>query len=277
MQKNLAIILLNYKHLDDSLACLKSLKSCHFPQVLKIYFVDNSPDHTDTKILFKKYPDVVYLPQNQNLGFAKSINIGLKQAKKEGSQYFLIINPDVTVDKNFPKLLKHFQDDKTLLVAPAIKHTQNSKTVFGLDGTVDWKTAKATHKNLRTIKTKSLINSQFVTFACVFLNRKTLEKVGYLDERYFMYCEDVDYCLQTKKSGGKIILDPSVVVSHETSSSFAKPTHKLPISYVSQIKFINKWLPPIKRVYPILYHSFLYFYLYLLWSYHYAKKQRRQQ
>jgi len=276
MPKQLAIILLNYKHLTDSLSCLKSLSSCKWPLDLKIYFVDNSPEDTDVSRLLKSFPEAIYLPQKQNLGFAKSINIGLKLAKKQGSNYFLIINPDVVVKKDFPKLLNHFKDPKNLLVAPAIQHVQNGKTVFGLDGTVDWKTAKATHRNLKKINNNHLINSEFVTFACVLLNRKTLKRAGFLDERYFMYCEDVDYCLTVKNKGGKIVLDPNICVSHETSSSFAKPTQKLPISFVSQIKFINKWLPPLQRIYPILYHSFLYFYLYLLWSYHYAKKQSRK-
>lgn len=277
MPKRLSVILLNYKHLADSLSCLKSLASCNWPLEVNVYFVDNSPGDTDKEKLLKNFPKIIYLPQKHNLGFAKSINIGLKLAKEHGTSYFLIINPDVTVNKDFPKLLKHLDNKKTFLVAPAIQHTQNNKTVYGLDGTVDWKTAKATHINLQKLTSKSIINCEFVTFACVFLKKETIKKAGFLDERYFMYCEDVDYCLKVKGKGGEIVLDPSVCVSHETSSSFAKPTQKLPISFVSQIKFINKWLPLYKRIYPILYHSFLYIYLYLLWSYHYAKKQRRQQ
>lgn len=275
MTKSLAIILLNYKHQSDSQKCLDHLLKCHWPSTPKIYFVDNSSTETDVEKLKRKYPDLVYLPQKYNYGFAKSINVGLKLAKKEGNNFFLIINPDVTVGSTFPRLLDNFQNKQVYLVAPAIKHSQNGHSVYGLDGTVDWRTAKASHSNVSKIKNKNLKSSQFVTFACVFISRYCLNNVGYLDERYFMYLEDVDYCLTVNKNGGKIILDPSILVEHLTSSSFSKPTQKLPISFLSQIKFIHKWLPLLKRVWPIIYHSFLYFYLYLLWTYHYEKNRRQ--
>jgi len=153
-------------------------------------------------------------------------------------------------------------------VAPVIYHEQKRRKIYGLEGKVKWKYAKPEHRNLFNIKRLRPITSEFVTFACVLISADTFRKVGYLDEGYFMYFEDVDYCLSADKAGKKIILDPSVVVAHNTSSSFKRPTQKLFISFKSHLRFIKKWLTPIKRLVPYLYAFTLYPYLYLLWTYH---------
>ena len=89
-----------------------------------------------------------------------------------------------------------------------------------------------------------------------------------------MYFEDVDYCLSTNQRGQKIILDPSVCVSHNTSSSFSRPTDKLKISFRSHLRFISKWLHGCQKLIPFLYAIFLYPYLYVLWTYHFYKSNR---
>ncbi len=276
MAKSLAVILLNFNHQDDTIKCIKALQKCKWESKPIFYIVDNSPQSTNVELFNSLGVEIKYFPQSNNGGFAKGINTGLRKALRNSADFFLIINPDVTVGPDFPIILNNFQDDHVALVAPAIRHTQNKKVMYGLDGIVDWKYAKATHFNTTKIKNNDTVDAKFVTFACVILSRKALKTVGYLDERYFMYLEDVDYCFTARIQNQKIVLDPKIIVDHNTSSSFSRPTKKLPISFLSQIKFINKWLPLSKRIVPIIYHFFAYFYLYLLWTYHYAKNNRQQ-
>lgn len=277
MPRNVAVIVLNFKHLNDTLSCISKLKSVDSNKQANFIVVDHSPiSHTLSKLL-NLDNSIIYLPSQKNLGFAKGINRGLRYALKKRYKYFLIINPDVTIEKGFFSLLKNFSNKKVGLIAPAIRHLQNKKIMYGLNGNIDWRFAKPTHINKTSIGTKRLINSDFVSFACVLINKKTLIKTGFIDERYFMYFEDVDYCLMAKKLGIDIVLDTSVIVNHNTSSSFSKPTDKLIISFFSQIKFIGKWLPPIKQIVPLIYSIFLYPYLYLLWSYHYLKNNACKQ
>lgn len=252
MPKEVAAIVLNYNHPEDTANCIKHLKLADKKKQVKFFVIDNSPP-------------------NPNRGFAKGINRGLRLALSQGFKYFLIINPDVTVDTDFFRLLRHFNHKNVGLVAPAIRHTQNGHTMYGTDGYVDWRYAKATHYNQNTPLKSKIKKAQFVTFACVLASRELLLEIGFLDERYFMYCEDVDYCLTAKQAGFQIILDTSILVDHNTSSSFDKPTQKLPISFKSQLKFIAKWLPWRRQIIPYLYHIFLYTYLYILWTYHYYK------
>ena len=195
---------------------------------------------------------------------------------KQGGSHVLIINPDVTVGKRFLKPLLSClnKDKKAVIVAPAIRHQQKEETFFGLQGKIDWKVGKASHLNVHSLpKNKGVKKVQFVTFACALIKTEIFSKVGLLDERYFMYLEDVDYCLTTRRAGFKILLDSSVVVDHQTSSSFQRPADKLLVSFRSQITFINKWLKFPKNILPIIYTLFFYPYLFLLWTYHDFKKK----
>lgn len=272
MNSRLTTIILNYRNSDDTLACLNALKKSDWSRGFDYLVVDNSVEKASTEKLRAAIPSDKLLINKQNLGFAGGNNIGVKKALKNGSQYILIINPDVRVGKKFfSGLLANFKDNKVGIVAPAIKHVQKDRVVYGLEGKVDWSLAKPEHRNIPILKNKNPVDSQFVTFACVIIKKEVFEKTGLLDDGYFMYFEDVDYCLSALKKGFKIILDPGVIVTHRTSSSFKKPTDKLPISFKSHLRFIFKWLTFPALVKPLLYALTLYPYLYLLWSYHSVK------
>lgn len=278
MSKKISAIILNYKHHDDTIACVHALMKTDLGKSVDYYIVDNSPDTAVEKEFKKQFPKINYIASPTNPGFAAGNNKAIRKALKAGSDYVLIINPDVTVARNFfTPLLKHFSDSEVGIVAPVIYHSQKGKKIYGLEGKVDWNYAKPEHRNIPKLKKLTPIISEFITFACVLISRDTFEKAGLLDEGYFMYFEDVDYCLTAGKAGKKLILDPSVVVTHNTSSSFAKPTQKLFISFKSHLRFIKKWLPWHKRLIPYLYAFINYPYLYLLWTYHGIKYKNGQK
>lgn len=276
MKTRLAAVILNYKNVDDTISCLSALKKTDQGSEVTYYVVDNSPTKETAKLFKKSYPEVVYISSPTNPGFAGGNNIAVRQILKKDFTHVLIVNPDVTVGKRFfTPLLKHFADPKVGIVAPAIVHTQKNIKMYGLEGKVNWKLAKPGHRNIRNLKSKRPISCEFVTFACVLISVENFKNVGLIDEGYFMYFEDVDYCISTKRKGIKIILDPSVIVGHETSSSFKHPTQKLAINFKSHLRFIKKWLSPIKAIRPLLYVLFLYPYLYILWTYHEFKYRQK--
>lgn len=262
----LFILILNYNRPQDTLSCIKSLKKSHLPAQTQIIILNNGPTRPGLV-------GIKTINNHANLGFAAGNNPGIKYALKHQASHIMIVNPDVQVPRHFAiPLLAHFKKDKKLgLIAPVHRHRQKNKLFYGLGGQVDWKTGKCTHQNTNKINFSQLKYCQFVSFACVLIKKQVFEKAGYLDERYFMYLEDVDFCLTAKKAGFKVALDPKVIIDHKTSSSFSDPRQKLKYSFVSQLKLINKWLPLSKRIQPILYTLFFYPYLYLLWTWHRLK------
>ncbi len=276
MKRKIFCLILNYRRYRQTQTCLRALQRADVPLGTRFLIIDNSP-RPKLKLLdkFNSFRHTSTLISPKNIGFSAGNNQGIKQALKAKATQILIINPDVTVPHSFfkPLLRDLINHHRTGLVAPAIKHYQNGHLRFGLEGQINWKFAKATHINLPKRPSEELRSSLFVTFACVLIDAAVFNKIGFLDERYFMYLEDVDYCLRAKKAGFNIYLDPSVTVTHQTSASFANPISKLPISFVSQVKFIFKWLTFPQTLIALAYNVALYLYLFFLWEYQFLKRK----
>ena len=275
MTSKVAVVVLNYRRHLDTINCVKALLKSDLPKGSEIICVDNSPGTQSATAIKKELPGVRFIKSAKNLGFAGGNNLGIKSALERGASHILIINPDVSVGKAFfgPLLAVFDKKPKTGLAAPAIRHRQNNHLFYGLEGSINWRLAVAKHLNLSELPSKTIRPAQFVTFACVLVKAEVFHQVGLLDDGFFMYLEDVDYCLRARQAGYKIFLHPAVVVAHATSSSFKRATDKLPISFKSQIRFINKWLPFPKNIIALIYALLFYPYLYLLWTYHDIKKQ----
>jgi GT2 family glycosyltransferase len=276
MKTKVAAVILNYNHPDDTLACLRALQKTDQGKMVTYFVVDNSPSPNTSALLHQSFPQAIYIRSPRNLGFAGGNNLAIRKILKQDYTHLLIINPDVQVGKRFfTPLLSHFQDKDVSIVAPAIVHIQKNIKMYGLEGKVNWSLAKPEHRNIKKLRSNKPINCEFVTFACALISVENFHRVGLLDEQYFMYFEDVDYCLTTKRYGFKIILDPSVIVTHHTSSSFKHPTQKLIINLKSHLRFIRKWRSPFQAIVPSLYALFLYPYLYVLWTYHEIKYRQK--
>jgi len=208
---------------------------------------------------------------NRNLGFAGGNNQGIREAIKNKATHVLIINPDVTVGKIFfTPLLKELKNNPDLgIIAPAISYKVGKKMFYGLEGNMEWWRAKPTHISLSKIpKVRTLREGEFVTFACALIKTEVFKKIGLIDERYFMYLEDVDFCLSAREKGFKVGLTMNSIVEHKQSASFKKPTDKLKISFISHLKFVWKWIEFPKNVISLGYQLVFYPYLYCLWTIH---------
>jgi len=274
MKTSVYILILNYNKPTDTLSCIKSLHASDLPPHTHLLIIDNS-NHQDsfTPLLSSR---LHYLKNNKNLGFAAGNNVGIRFAQKHHATHVLIINPDVRVPRHFMKpllsVLNQFKDAG--LVAPVHQHTQKDQSFYGLGGSLNPLTSHAKHQNVKQLTITSPQVFDFVSFACVLLPLSTIKRVGLLDERYFMYLEDVDYALTAKTHGLRAYIHPQVKIKHRTSSSFKKPTDKLKISFLSQLKFIHKWLPFPRNLVAYIYNLLFYPYLYLLWTYHYHKYKK---
>jgi GT2 family glycosyltransferase len=260
-------IVLNYKNHFDTSKCIQNLQKTDLSHSLDIHLVDNSADGQPVDQFAQLIPAENIYVNSTNTGFSAGNNTILSRfATQDKYDYFLIINPDVTVSRKFfrPLVSLMDQDDNIGIVAPAIKHRFHGLDHYGLDAKMDWRLARPKHINLKYLRRTKPYSCQLVTFACVLIRAETIRAVGPLDDRFFMYFEDTDYCLRTKSAGYKIFLDPTVVVDHQTSSSFSRHIDKIRIIFRSHLAFIYKWLPVHKRLLPILHTLIFYPYLIIL-------------
>ena len=294
---------------EDTIKCLRSLQKVYKNLSgegfgLNLVLIDNASSDDTAVAVRKEFPQVKIFENEKNLGFARGNNIAIKYALKQGADYVMLLNNDTLIENDvISPLFKLAESDEEIgLVAPAIKHYQKGKLFYGLEGHVDWRLGKSTHRNVKKIVSKEQwkltsrhpeirqsrskdpqgdssprlrmteilvssgpIEAEFVSFCCVLIKRKVFEQVGLLDEKYYLYIEDVDYCVRASKAGYKILLEPTARLFHKTSSSFKSPLHKLPHSFKSSLIFIAKHVPWQYKLLAFAHSLFFYPYLAFLW------------
>lgn len=155
-----------------------------------------------------------------NLGFARAANQGLRAAACEGAETFVVFNPDTLFAPDFlAGLLDRQRATGALVMAPRIMWADQPGQAWYAGGrfTADW-VFRNVHEPYDPLEQFSR-NVDFASGCCLMLSREVLELVGLLDERFFVYWEDVDYCLRLRRHGIAITYVPDLVLLHEGGAS----------------------------------------------------------
>ena len=187
--KDITIIITTFRSEDKIDMCLNSID-----REIKVIVVENSNNEAFKNYLQNKYQNVECELTNDNLGYGKANNVGLKKVK---TKYSLILNPDTTLNKdtiiNFLIFLK--KNINFAILGPS----QNESTL------------KNDYSNL------SEVNA--VKGFAMFLNMEKFSKIGFFDENIFLYLEEIDICKRVKKINEKIYLDQSIKIEHDGGKS----------------------------------------------------------
>ena len=215
------IVISNYNGWQDTLVCLDSLQKQTFTDFEVILIDDASPNDSVAQLQNKLPPNTVFLPQERNVGFAAANNIGMRRALDDGCDFALLLNNDTSVRPDFlEKLLA--ETPAGAVSCPKMLFMDPPDEIWFAGGELDPKTGKVKHlgghkKDGPEFAEKKQVS--FITFCCVLLPRAVIEKVGYLDETLFMYCEDVDYCIRLAQAGVPMWFLPDAVIHHKAGGS----------------------------------------------------------
>lgn len=239
MDKNplLSVIIVNYNTSSLLQTCVgalyASLKLSDLTDCSEIIVVDNASKDDSVKMLTKKYPDVLLLLNNKNVGFAKANNQGIEKSKGE---YILLLNSDARVcDDAIEKSIRLLKQEKTAgVVSGKLIYEdgtlQKSAGFFPhLISVFNWMFfvddipllnffLKPYHVDDARFYEKSQ-QTDWVSGAYFFFRREIIEKAGLLDDAVFMYGEEVEWCYRIKKAGFEIRYDPSFRVVHDKGGS----------------------------------------------------------
>lgn len=203
-------VILNWRDPRNTQKCVELL--AQNPQISKIILVHNE-SNVDVSLplnLPVHLPEVIEIHVEENRGFSAGVNEGLRFALKIDNSPILLINNDAYLTLgSLEKLLNALEQKNTSIAAPTIRNPDLSLQSSGVS---------INQKSLSTDETCDL-NPDFLTFACVLINSSTFEKVGLLDEAFFMYWEDVDFGLRVKAAGLDLVVVPEATAIHAVSSS----------------------------------------------------------
>ena len=238
MSVDLEIIIVNFQSTDHTLACLKSLYASLGDIRTAIYIEDNgSTDGIDR--IEEHFPQVHLHRNSTNIGFAAAVNQAIR---KGDAPFIMLLNPDTTV---FPGLLQESlalmeKSPRTAIIGPRVldsdgrvqasaRRFPNALTaLFGRQSLLSrlWPNNRFTRQNLtaNTYMGRNPVPVDWVSGACMLVRRAAVDEVGLMDENFFMYWEDADWCRRMRLNGWQVFYDPRAsVVHHSAQSSRKKP------------------------------------------------------
>lgn len=224
MKPLVAVILVNYNGYEDTIACIKSLQKITYPNY-KIIVVNNgsSEKPTEGQESFLR-ENTEYLDGTENKGFSGGNNIGMKYADRFLPKYYLLLNNDTEVKEDFLDVLVQTAENNSDagLVCGKIYQYYNSGHIWFAGGTMDPERGITTHYRYNEEDHDFSDRVEEIDFAtgCLWLLPvETVKKVGYMDESFFLYCEDDEYCLRLKKHGLKLLYCNRAIIYHKVSQS----------------------------------------------------------
>jgi len=230
---DLSIILVSFNVRSLLEKCVSSLLSSGDNFFKEIILVDNNSEDESREFLrdleLKKYRniEIKIVLNKKNLGFAKAVNQGIRVAK---GKYILLLNPDTRVKKDSLEKLINFaeKNPEAGVIGAQLVNPDNSAqpSVYHFPSwwraiLEFWFGKKGAYEKYVPSGGKA-VEVDAVTGAAMLISRKTFEKVGLFDERYFMYFEDLDFCRRVKKAGLKVYYLPETKILHYHGQSAAK-------------------------------------------------------
>jgi N-acetylglucosaminyl-diphospho-decaprenol L-rhamnosyltransferase len=220
-----AIVIVAWNARTDLERCLRSLAASPPTVSHTIIVVDNASDDGAPEMVASRFPGIRLIRSGENLGFARANNVGIRAS---ASDLVLLLNPDTVVPAGSLDALVARLDRVPAATAAGPRIVDGSgraevsfgpmptplgefrqKTVSALHGRRIWPVSAWVERRTR--------REQFVpwvTGACLLVRRDAAEAVGLLDERYFLYWEDVDFCARLRAAGGRILFTPVAEVVH---------------------------------------------------------------
>ena len=216
-----SIIILNWNGLGDTVDCLESLKKIDYPGC-DIVVVDNGSSGNDADLLEEKFSGYIHLIRSkENLGYAAGCNFGIHHALANfKSDYIMLLNNDTVVDPTFLKLLveKAESDSSSGIIGPKVYYHDYPDRIQSAGNTVNMCTGSVNMIGNKQVDRGQYDSIKRVDFfaPCLLISRSVIDDIGVLDDKYYLYWEDVDYCTRARRWGFNIAYVPASRIWHRT-------------------------------------------------------------
>ena len=218
-----SIIILNWNGWRDTLACVESCHRLDWPN-FNVVVVDNASSDGSEELLRQNLTDVEIIQSGANLGFAGGNNVGIRHALERGANYVWLLNNDAVADPQaLTTLVETMGNHPDAAIAGSkIFYHEEPRKIWSAGGM--WEKGRL---HLRQRGANEMDQGQFEELSevdsvsgCSMLVRSTvIEKIGLMDEEYFLYWEDSEWCARSRSRGYKVLFVPDSKVWHKVSVS----------------------------------------------------------
>lgn len=224
---SVTLVVLNWNNAPDTLECLHSLALTTYPN-LQVIVVDNGSSDASVPVLRQQFPTLALIETGTNLGYAGGNNVGLRHALAQGAEFIGILNNDTVVDPGFlePLLTACGAGPAPAVTTPLICEYGRRDVIWSLGARIDWRVGgttrlhagepRAAYAGAAPCEVDSISGTAFLA------PRQVFETAGLLDERFFLYYEETDWCLRARDAGYAMRAVPAAVVWHKVSASLGQ-------------------------------------------------------
>ncbi len=283
MRPDVGVAVVSYNTRDLLRACLESIVYSPFHQVIgavpgppahdpgpaqvyngsrpvwcEVTVVDNASSDGSPEMVREAFPEVRLIALERNVGFAAATNLALRGS---GARYALLLNPDAALVGDALVRLVEFMDSNSHVAAvgPRLVYPDGRRqhAAFRFPGLIQilldlfpvhWRLLESRlNGRYRPSNTPHPIDHPLG--ACMLVRREALDQVGLLDEDFFMYCEEVDWCLRARRQGWDIYHLPQATVVHHGGQSTRQHSHAMLVQlYASRFRLYQKHYPAWFRI-----------------------------
>ncbi len=211
-------VILNTNRREDTLEALESLGNADYPNH-KIILLDNASQDGSVEAIRSNYPGVHVIKLNENLGYAGNNNVGIQAAIEMGAAWVLVLNEDTVLAPDcISRLVSAAEtDDQVGIVGPMVYHFDHPEVIQSAGGIMgaDW---RAAHLDQNEYDTGQQVENRLVDWisgCAIMVRRDVIEQIGGLDDRFFYYFEETEWCLRARLRGWKIMHVPHAKLWHK--------------------------------------------------------------
>ena len=219
-----SVVTVNYNQSAATCDMLESLYASGYPNI-EVWVVDNASPSDTPEIIKEKFPQVIFIQSNKNLGFAGGNNLAVRKAKGD---FIYLLNHDTIIPENHIQILVNAlqKNPETGVVCPKIKSFNDPEIILF---------AGFTPLSSITVRNKIIgfaekdcgqhdqrRQSAYAHGAAMMFKRKLIEIVGLMNEHFFLYYEEIDWSTRIRQSGFSIDYIPDTFVLHKESLSVGK-------------------------------------------------------
>lgn len=251
---DLSIVIVEYKDMDILAKAIRSISEASLGIDLEVIIISNSCySESEQASIRAKFKEIEFIFNQDNLGFARAVNQGTNRASGE---FVMLLNPDSELmDKSVLNAIQFMRNREGVgIVGPKIidryGHIQDSCRNFITPGKAISRTARRLlgQSTGGILEEKDYSRSQtvdWVSGACMLVRRSAIDDVGLMDERYFMYVEDMDWCRRYWQHNWEVWYLPNWIVEHNAtreSTHYLNPFNKLLWVHIESLcKYFFKW------------------------------------
>jgi len=212
------VLVLNYQSWRDTVKCLRALEVLQYPS-FRVLVLDNASPNDSVFHIQTAFPNIELTRLEHNLGFAGGNNVGIRRALSDGAEYVWLLNPDTVPNpQSLTAMVRLAESEARIGAVGSVLYEMDKPEQVqvwgGAEIVLNWGLIRLLGGP------EQLPKLSYISGASVLLKRAALERVGLLDEGFFMYGEDADLGLRLKKAGFNLAVAAESRVLHKGGTSW---------------------------------------------------------